>query len=177
MRGRLLAHGMGPSVTNPLPIGARATTARLHFWYMRGHGVSHCSDPDLCIIRRQTVTYHRDPAAARDAGITYHLVPAPVWEAGKAAAWYTPEAYDADGFIHCTNGIDQLVEVANMFYVDDPRAFRVLILDAGSIASDLRYDDEGQLFPHIYGPLNTSAVIGELTVTRAADGTFLSIDE
>jgi uncharacterized protein (DUF952 family) len=123
------------------------------------------------------VTYHRDSAAAREAGITYHLVPAPVWKANKASRWYTPEAYEADGFIHCTNGIDQLLDVANMFYVSDNREFRVLILDVNRIASDLRYDDEDGLYPHIYGPLNTDAVVGELTVSRAEDGTFLSIDD
>jgi len=123
------------------------------------------------------VTYHRNSATARDAGITYHLVPSSVWDTGKSSEWYKPEAYDVDGFIHCTNGIDQLVDVANMFYVTDAREFRVLILDAGRITSDVRYDDDGQLFPHIYGPLNTSAVIGELAVTRAQDGSFLSIDQ
>ena len=123
------------------------------------------------------MTYHRNSATARDAGITYHLVPSSVWDTGKSSEWYKPEAYDVDGFIHCTNGIDQLVDIANMFYVTDAREFRVLILDAGRITSDVRYDDDGQLFPHIYGPLNTSAVIGELAVTRAQDGSFLSIDQ
>lgn len=123
------------------------------------------------------VAYHRESAASRNAGITYHLVPAPVWEAGKSGEWYTPEAYEADGFIHCTNGLDQLVTVANMFYVSDAREFRTLVLDTARIESELRYDDEAELFPHIYGPLNTSAVIGELTVERAEDGSFLSIEQ
>ncbi len=123
------------------------------------------------------MTYHRDSAASRDAGITYHLVPSPVWERAKSAAWYQPEAFEADGFIHCTNGIDQLVEVANMFYVSDPREFRVLILDVGRIDPEVRYDDEGRLFPHVYGQLNTSAVLGELAVSRAEDGSFVSIDQ
>lgn len=123
------------------------------------------------------MTYHRDSAAAREAGITYHLVPSPVWEANKASRWYSPEAYEGDGFIHCTNGIDQLLDVANMFYVSDSREFSVLVLDAEKIASELRYDDEGRLFPHIYGPLNTDAVLGVLPVSRADDGTFVSIDE
>lgn len=122
------------------------------------------------------MTYHRDSATAREAGITYHLVPSSVWDTGKASEWYKPEAYDADGFIHCTNGIDQLVDVANMFYRPDRRDFRVLILDVSRISTDVRYDDDSQLFPHIYGPLNTSAVIGELAVTRAEDGSFLSIE-
>jgi uncharacterized protein (DUF952 family) len=109
--------------------------------------------------------------------VTYHLVPVDVWTASKRQPAYTPEAYDADGFIHCTNGLDQLVKVGNMFYTDDRRQFRVLALDVSSITSDVRYDDPDQLFPHIYGPLNTKAVIAEFPVSRAPDGTFISIDE
>lgn len=122
------------------------------------------------------MTHHRDSEAARHAGLTYHLVPESVWAAQRTAPWYTPEAYEADGFIHCTNGIDQLVTVANWYYVPDDRRFKVLVLDVAKIKSEVRYDDADQVFPHIYGPLNTDAVIGEFSVQRADDGTFLSIE-
>ncbi|KAF5833856.1 hypothetical protein DUNSADRAFT_9693 [Dunaliella salina] len=37
-------------------------------------------------------------------------------------------------------------------------------------------EDNGPLFPHLYGPINHEAVVSELPVQRAAeDGTFLSI--
>jgi uncharacterized protein (DUF952 family) len=121
------------------------------------------------------VAQHHDSTASREAGITYHLVPEPVWERSRPAAYYVPESYEQDGFIHCTNGTDQLVAVANLFYMNDPRSFRVLVLDVSSIESEVRYDDPDRVFPHIYGPLNTNAVRGELHVTRAGDGTFLSI--
>jgi uncharacterized protein (DUF952 family) len=121
------------------------------------------------------VAQYHDSTASRDAGITYHLVPEPVWERSRRAATYMPEAYGQDGFIHCTNGTDQLITVANMFYLNDPRPFRVLVLDVASIESEVRYDDPDRVFPHVYGPLNTSAVRGELAVSRDDDGTFLSI--
>ena len=123
------------------------------------------------------MTYYRDSAETRNAGVTYHLVPVEVWNESKENEWYTPEAYDADGFIHCTNGIDQLITVGNWFYVPDRRSFKVLVLDVAKITSELRYDDAEQVFPHIYGPLNTDSVIGEFAVSRAEDGTFLSIDQ
>ena len=121
------------------------------------------------------MTQYHDSNESKIAGITYHLVPEPVWERSRHAATYVPEAYGQDGFIHCTNGTDRLVDVANLFYVDDPRTFRVLIIDVGSIESDVRYDGPDQVFPHIYGPLNTSAVRGELGVRRDDNGVFLSI--
>lgn len=114
-------------------------------------------------------------ASTREAGITYHLVPADYWAAHGSNSAYTPEAFEQDGFIHCTNGIDELVTVANWFYTADPRQFIVLVLDVSAIESEVRYDDDGQVYPHIYGPLNTSAVIGHLLVERDDAGAFVRI--
>lgn len=118
---------------------------------------------------------HATAASTRDAGITYHLVPADYWAACQDDESYTPEAFAQDGFIHCTNGTDELVKVANMFYTADSREFIVLVLDVSAIESEVRYDDDGQVYPHIHGPLNTSAVVGQLPVERGDDGTFLRI--
>lgn len=115
----------------------------------------------------------RSADQAKQAGVTYHLAPSEVWDAQKSRALYLPEAYDADGFIHCTDGLDRLLEVANMFYMADSRSYTALVLQVNDITSPVRYDDAEKLFPHIYGPLNTNAVRGELTVDRAGDGTFV----
>lgn len=118
---------------------------------------------------------HRSAEATRAANITYHLVPTQVWAGIGDSDWYTPEAFDQDGFIHCTNGLDELVAVGNLFYTTDPRDFTVLVLNVPAIASEVRYDDDGEVYPHIYGPLNTSSVLGELQVSRSDDGRFVSI--
>ena len=122
------------------------------------------------------VTEHHRYATAeesRRAGIAYHLTPADVWARQKESGSYLPEAYAQDGFIHTTNGLDPLLEVANLFYQGDGRDYRVLVLSVPELTSEVRYDDENHIYPHIYGPLNTSAVIGELDVQRAGDGAFL----
>lgn len=111
--------------------------------------------------------------ASRGAGIAYHLTPADVWERQKASGLYLPEAFEKDGFIHTTNGLAPLLEVANLFYQGDARDYRVLVLSVPEINADVRYDDQNRIYPHIYGPLNTSAVIGELPVQRGDDGAFL----
>ena len=121
------------------------------------------------------MTFYPDSDAARNAGITYHLIPTAIWESVQGATSYTPEAYEADGFIHCTNGIDQMVQVANWFYTADTRPFKVLVLDVKAVNADVRYDDDQQTFPHIYGPLNLDSVVGVLEVERRPEGTFVSI--
>lgn len=114
-----------------------------------------------------------DAAESRDAGIAYHLAPVDVWEREKASGSYTPEAFGQDGFLHATNGLGRLRRVANEFYTADARPYTVLVLDVAKLEAPMRYDDEGQLFPHIYGPLNVDAVIAELPVHRGDEGVFL----
>lgn len=116
-------------------------------------------------------------ADAQQAGITYHLSPVEVWARQQDAATYTPEAYAQDGFIHCTDGLDNLLNVRNMFYTGDSRDFCVLVLKTDAITSEIRYEDPEHVFPHIYGPLNTNAVVGFLRVIRGEDGAFLSFDQ
>lgn len=108
----------------------------------------------------------------RKAGLIYHLVPENVWDQARHSAAYVPEAFETDGFIHCTNGLDPLLIVGNTFYRGDSRSYMVLILKTDLIESEVRYDDADELFPHIYGPLNVDSVIGELNVARGADGSF-----
>ena len=115
---------------------------------------------------------HRTADESREANIAYHLVPVPVWEARGDAADYLPEAYAQDGFIHTTNGLEPLLEVANLFYTGDVRPYMVLVLDTTKLRAELRYDDPGSVFPHIYGPLNTDAVIGTLAADRDDAGRF-----
>ncbi len=114
---------------------------------------------------------------AREAGITYHLSPAEVWQRQQNQTAYLPEAYEKDGFIHCTDGLDNLLAVGNMFYTSDPRDFCVLVLKVNAITSGIRYEDPERIYPHIYGPLNTNAVTGYLRVSRAPDGKFLSFEQ
>ena len=46
-----------------------------------------------------------------------------------------------DGFVHCTDGDEAMVAVANRFYRDDPRPFLLLTLDLERTGSPWRFDD------------------------------------
>ena len=102
-----------------------------------------------------------------------HLVPTPVWEQQRGSDTYLPEAYDADGFIHCTIGDGRMLAVANMFYTADPRPFLALTLDPDRISSEVRFEDPDAVFPHIYGPLQVAAVTGHRLVVRDDEGRFV----
>ena len=109
-----------------------------------------------------------------DQGTTWiHLVATPVWEQQRTAETYLPEAYDADGFIHCTIGDGRMLAVANMFYTGDRRPFLALSLDPALITSEVRFEDPDSVFPHIYGPLQVAAVTGYRLVERDDEGRFI----
>lgn len=109
----------------------------------------------------------------------YHLVPAERWRSWPATESYLPAEYDADGFVHCTQGDDLMLQVANRFYQQQPGEFLLLVLDPDVLTSPLIWeqpeDTLAPLFPHIYGPINREAIVGERSLLRAADGTFTAI--
>jgi uncharacterized protein (DUF952 family) len=108
---------------------------------------------------------------------TLHLTPAEVWQSQRGGAFYQPEAFEQDGFVHCTDGEERLVMVANMFYQDDPREFFVLTVDLAEVTAQWLYEDDERVFPHIYGAFETSAVVEIRPALRDAAGKFLGFGE
>src|SRR6266536_1112136 len=90
---------------------------------------------------------------------TYHLVPREEYERGDPAVEYLPSAYEADGFIHLTDGADELAATGNRHYRADPRPFLVLVIDLARVRAPVRYEDPRRVYPHIYGPLNRDASV------------------
>jgi pimeloyl-ACP methyl ester carboxylesterase/uncharacterized protein (DUF952 family) len=108
--------------------------------------------------------------------VTYHLVPAGYFANTDPDAPYAPEWFERDGFIHCTDGLENAIETANRYYKDDARDYLLLVIDKSKVAPGIRYEDPAGIYPHIYGPLNRDAIAGTIRVPRAADGSFLAPD-
>lgn len=99
----------------------------------------------------------------------YHLVLRSAWEA-NADQPYRADSLATEGFIHCSFA-DQVARSANRFYAD-AEDLLILHIDAERLSSPLREEASGtgEVFPHIYGPLNRDAVIKGEPLTRGADG-------
>ena len=72
---------------------------------------------------------------------------------------YFPVGLAAEGFIHCSTQA-QLAEVAARFYPDRDDLV-LLTIETEAVSAILRFedfDDAGEGFPHIYGPIALEAV-------------------
>ncbi len=119
-----------------------------------------------------------DPeVAARPGGRTYHLTSEPVWATQREGDAYRPEAFETDGFIHCTDGAENVARVATAFFRYDERRFLVLYIDKTLVTSPVKYEDPGEIYPHIYGPLQREAIVRVLAAWRDHDGFFLPMPD
>ena len=109
--------------------------------------------------------------------MTYHLTLRERWESQRTGTEYTPEPFELEGFIHCTNGDANVIDVGNRYYVNDDREMVCLVIDADAVLAEIRYEDPNRIFPHIYGPLNIDAVREVRSVERERDGTFTRLGD
>jgi uncharacterized protein (DUF952 family) len=106
--------------------------------------------------------------------IIYHLCPIEYYEAASDQSDYTPSEYAREGFIHCTRGAEQVVIVANRYYRNDARPFCVFVIAENLLTAQLKNEPaaDGLLYPHLYGPLNRTAILKVVPLPRLSDGTF-----
>lgn len=105
--------------------------------------------------------------------LTFHLVPQDYFNSLDPLIDYVPEPFAHDGFIHCTDGADEMTRTANRYYQANPAPHYYLYIDKAKVRAPIRYDAEPRIYPHIYGALNRDAIVGMRLAQRNVDGTFL----
>lgn len=100
------------------------------------------------------------------------------WEAAVAQGYYTTASLSSEGFIHCST-VSQVVKTANRFFPAQ-QGLLLLCIDVDKLESEVKYEGPEGLegvrterhFPHIYGPLNVSAVARVVAFNPGVDGVF-----
>ncbi len=107
----------------------------------------------------------------------YHIAAAADWARARRAGQYTMSTRGRtlaeEGFIHASTAA-QVALVANSFYRGE-RDLLLLVVDTDQVDSEIRYEHvPGQAlpYPHIYGPLNLSAVVQTRPFQPDPDGQF-----
>lgn len=114
-----------------------------------------------------TVPITQDPMA-------YHLAPATAWEETPEGEPFRPRSLDTEGYVHLTHRMSDLVDVANDLYGHEPGPHVVLTIALRWLSAPWRYDGD-ERFPHVYGPLDRTAITEVRPIARDARGAFLPI--
>lgn len=109
--------------------------------------------------------------------IIYHIATASDWEQARQDGQYTTSTRGRtlaeQGFIHASTA-SQVAPIANMIYKGEPDLL-VLEIDTDRVGPEIRFEavpDWDAPFPHIYGPLNTDAVVATRPLAPGPDGEF-----
>lgn len=109
----------------------------------------------------------------------YHITSRPAWSEARERGDYRTESLETEGFIHCSTEA-QVVPVAQKFY-GGQQGLVLLVIEPALLDSDLKWEPpsggapppgvpEGDLFPHVYGPINLDAVVKVLDLESFPDG-------
>jgi uncharacterized protein (DUF952 family) len=111
----------------------------------------------------------------------YHITSRAAWKDAQQRGDYRAESLEAEGFIHCSTK-SQVLPVAEKYYKGQ-RGLILLIIDPSLLSSDLKWEPpsggtpppgvpEGDLFPHIYGPINLDAVVKVFDLESDPNGKY-----
>jgi uncharacterized protein (DUF952 family) len=104
--------------------------------------------------------------------LIYKIVPAALWRAAEALAQFDGAPVDvADGFIHFSTAA-QVRETAAKHFAGQ-RDLLLVAVEAERLGDALKWEPSrgGDLFPHLYGPLQLADVKRVDALPLRADGT------
>jgi uncharacterized protein (DUF952 family) len=110
--------------------------------------------------------------------IVYKIVAADLWQAAEDSGAVTGAGADLnDGFIHLSTGA-QAKRTAQLYFKGQGNLVLVAA-DGPKLGDALKYEPsrDGDLFPHLYGPLPLTAVLSVRPLPLGADGNHIFPDD
>ncbi|NBV14163.1 MAG: DUF952 domain-containing protein [Sphingobacteriia bacterium] len=96
----------------------------------------------------------------------YHLTTSKIWEEALRLEIYITSSLKTEGFIHCSFR-DQVIQSANLHFKEESELILLHIVDKrlGDLLK-IEPSRNGELFPHIYGPLPLEAIEDQTILQR-----------
>ncbi|HMO32505.1 MAG TPA: DUF952 domain-containing protein [Lacibacter sp.] len=101
--------------------------------------------------------------------LIYHITTAAAWKDALNSGFYETESLTTEGFIHCSQE-EQVPGVLERYYSGNKNLV-LLVIETEKLISRFVFEwspSTADTFPHIYGPLNTDAVIDVRPVSAAS---------
>lgn len=109
----------------------------------------------------------------------FHITSRSDWREALQRGDYRAESLETEGFIHCSTDV-QVLPVAEKYYPGQ-RNLLVLQIDPARLSPELKWEPpsggappagvaEGELFPHVYGPIDLDAIVKIFDLETNADG-------
>jgi uncharacterized protein (DUF952 family) len=101
----------------------------------------------------------------------YHIASENTWLDALEFGEYFHPSLGSEGFIHCSTR-SQVISTANRYF-QGQSGLVLLEIDPDLAAAEIRFEAaEGEVFPHLYGPLNLDAVVDVSRFQPDAEGDF-----
>ena len=111
----------------------------------------------------------------------YHITYRKAWSEALQRGEYRAESLETEGFIHCSTRA-QILPVVEKFYKGQGTLL-LLLIDPSRLASELRWEPpsgaspppgvpQGEMFPHVHGPINPDAVVKVFDLEANTDGRY-----
>jgi len=102
-----------------------------------------------------------------------HIADHTQWRSAQESGEYVADSLPTQGFIHCSTP-EQVIAVAN-FLFKGQKNLVLLEMDTDLLGVEIRFENlEGgtKLFPHVFGPVKTTAVVNVYDFPPGPEGTF-----
>lgn len=101
----------------------------------------------------------------------FHITTAVAWAEAQRAGVYRVSSLDTEGFVHLSEA-HQWPRSANRFFRGQS-GLVLLVIDEARLSHAVRREPaHGELFPHLYGPLELDAVIEVRPLVVREDGSI-----
>lgn len=111
--------------------------------------------------------------------IIFHIVTENEWNNFNQSQYYEGKTLKTDGFLHCCT-FDQILHVANNNLKDINEKMLVICINTEYLSNELKWEQNpknNMTFPHLYGPINSDAIISTVSLDKNSKGEFYISDE